>query len=656
MKGRALKIIAKNAPKENIIQIAFKMLGIDGGPGSGNFGHAGRPGKVGGSGKGGGSSYRTQTSKGSYIGVQKAKAFKSIAKQARSARDVKAFVKSLSKEQYYQLTMQYHNSGTKEDIWPYTERLMNVMKKQKWDKPPENKVVDGKDLTEKHVKFFGDTGKYNDPVTGQVVDEEIEDAMSKQGFLGFPKVVSQEEFDEITKEHPEMPLLYRSYTGRDAEQTQDYDDQLERGEWYVDCSKGGAQYGQGMYCAGVYQQEPLYRWDDPALDTTHWDLTVFTDARGNGFVTSVDVDPADADDLYAGVPYLVFNDDGTRSMLKMDDDSYLWTDMNTGAIYDDEKANEIIMRAKKIYECKEQDLGIYADANDKERKESIKGAMNEMRHYRRNSARIAKENAIPEPPEGKERVSDGDKHYYYDMKNMKAFDTAMPKDGAIIAIMNPRDPKFFAKYGASLWKVHRGYLIGLNDTGISSNPLKLSQVEPYEEWAEVEGECDKLNIDPVSSTRMMTLDPSAKIITYQEIRDYKNKGYEIRQAAREKAYREQYEFCKGKPEGVQELFDLYANGNSLNEEQMKKAMTLKKEHPEIVSEAAKLIERMNAEKDKSIQEAHKYDKLMHMDEGVLATLLGYDAINAEGHGESNSYTVVLNRTKLIISEQRVDVD
>ena len=44
------------------------------------------------------------------------------------------------------------------------------------------------------------------------------------------------------------------------------------------------------------------------------------------------------------------------------------------------------------------------------------------------------------------------------------------------------------------------------------------------------------------------------------------------------------------------------------------------------------------------------------DYGVLAAMLGYDAINAVGHGESKSYTVVLNRTKLIISEEKVDLE
>ena len=35
---------------------------------------------------------------------------------------------------------------------------------------------------------------------------------------------------------------------------------------------------------------------------------------------------------------------------------------------------------------------------------------------------------------------------------------------------------------------------------------------------------------------------------------------------------------------------------------------------------------------------------------VLASEMGYDAINAIGHGESGSYTVILNRTKVIFCE------
>ena len=37
-----------------------------------------------------------------------------------------------------------------------------------------------------------------------------------------------------------------------------------------------------------------------------------------------------------------------------------------------------------------------------------------------------------------------------------------------------------------------------------------------------------------------------------------------------------------------------------------------------------------------------------VDSGILAIEMGYDAINAKGHGLSGSYTVILNRKKLII--------
>lgn len=47
------------------------------------------------------------------------------------------------------------------------------------------------------------------------------------------------------------------------------------------------------------------------------------------------------------------------------------------------------------------------------------------------------------------------------------------------------------------------------------------------------------------------------------------------------------------------------------------------------------------------------NKMFHKerDPGAVAAELGYDAINAMGHGSSGSYTVILNRTKLIILEE-----
>ena len=43
-----------------------------------------------------------------------------------------------------------------------------------------------------------------------------------------------------------------------------------------------------------------------------------------------------------------------------------------------------------------------------------------------------------------------------------------------------------------------------------------------------------------------------------------------------------------------------------------------------------------------------YKSIKNKDVSTLAVEMGYDVINAEGHGQSGSYTVILNRTKLII--------
>ena len=664
MLGKVFRVVHRGASRETAIQTILSRLGIDGGPGSGNFGHSGRPGKVGGSGKGGGSAFRTQSSKGSYVGIQRAKAFKSIAKQARAAKDVKAFVKSFSKEQYDQFVAQYHSCGTKEDITAYTERVMNLMKKQKPDKFPAPKVVDGKDLTDSYKAI---DEPFTDPTTGQIIDEEIESAMYQQGFLGLPKVVSQEEFDKITAEHPEMPLLYRSYSAKDKEQLQDYDDQLEHGEWYVDCGTGGAGYGQGMYCAGVYQQEPLYKWNDPKLkkdfDMMHdvgkagW--VVFTDAKGDGYTTKEKLDPDSADELYAGIPYLIVNEDGSRSMIRMDDEAYLWTDMNTGEILDDDKANEIVMRATDVYECKDQDIGIYKDANEKERKHGIAGAMDEMDHYRHVSESRVLEETLPEPPEGKTRASHNDTHYFYDMKNMTPAVQKKPEDGMLIAVMNPQNMKDFEKYGASVFKVDGNRLV-YPDGEKTSIPLTVDDLEDYQEWAEIEGECEKPKLDPTSSTRLMTLDPSAKIITLSELSEIRSKGYRIREDAKEQmrselgSFLENLSFDDQYYESKIYYGMMGENVGNLTSNNIKMIDEYKEKNPDRVAEIQKLAERHKEQREAAIEKARRYDKIQNLDPGVAATILGYDAINAEGHGGSGSYTVVLNRTKLIISEQRVD--
>ena len=85
-------------------------------------------------------------------------------------------------------------------------------------------------------------------------DFAIEDAINAQGFDGLPQVVSEEEFERYVKEanNGQGFVAQRTYAAPDQETLDAYRDQLYNGRFYVDCSTGGAQYGQGMYCAADY--------------------------------------------------------------------------------------------------------------------------------------------------------------------------------------------------------------------------------------------------------------------------------------------------------------------------------------------------------------------------------------------------------------------
>lgn len=82
-------------------------------------------------------------------------------------------------------------------------------------------------------------------------DFEIEDAINYQGFDGLPRLVNADEFDKLVKRS--NFIAQRTYSANSQEILDAYRDQLYNGKWYVDCSTGGAQYGQGMYCAADWQ-------------------------------------------------------------------------------------------------------------------------------------------------------------------------------------------------------------------------------------------------------------------------------------------------------------------------------------------------------------------------------------------------------------------
>ena len=99
-------------------------------------------------------------------------------------------------------------------------------------------IVEGKDISETFER------------RQDQFDFEIEDVLNAQGFDGLPRVVGKEEFDDAVKDS--HFIAQRVYTAPSQEILDEYHKQLYEGKWYVNCSTGGANYGQGMYCAADY--------------------------------------------------------------------------------------------------------------------------------------------------------------------------------------------------------------------------------------------------------------------------------------------------------------------------------------------------------------------------------------------------------------------
>ncbi len=561
-KGSLVRRVRQICGKDTALRLALRFSSLDGGPGSGNFGHKGRPGKVGGSGGGGGSAYRTTntSSPSGYIGIQRAKSWKGIATAARTHKgDYDGFVDSLDETQRNAIIAQHKQCGTKEGFQSYAERVFGMLSETKAPPRPQNVPVDGKDITSTYAwKGEGMPTTSSKRAGTEAIDTAIEDVLHQQGYDGVPKVVPKSEFDRITAENPGMPILFRSYAAPSEEVLQDYDDMLESGFFYVDCGAGGSQYGQGMYCAGCYG--------------------------------------------------------------------------------DDKKA-------------------------------AIKGAMSEMQEYRQ----LGRERCIREwepiisEGEGYEKVT-GTEALVWKNDKMVKLTERMPEDGQQICIrFTGPDGKVWAERTGT-WDEKQQKLVfplGLASTGIDPDLMKNST------WAPIERKVTSWDVEPVASTRMMTLDPSAKIITYEDaqtlmsgglakeqrkeiyqerLKDYQSELDEQGVTGPERFVRE-YAFKIGLDLVTQEDQIRYGKvAEQISDEDRKRFLDEgEKKGQEAYSRTRDEIERGRKER------AARFERLGR-DVGVCMAALGYDAINAEGHGSSGSYTVVLNRTKLIISEERVDVE
>lgn len=139
-----------------------------------------------------------------------------MARQYRSTEDIDGMT--------YEEWKDYHRKALGEET---TENIRE-----------SNVIVEGTDISETWVR------------RADQFDFAIDDIVNAQGFDGLPKVLDDSEFENAVKE---SGLVFaRGYSAPDEETLQAYHDQLLNGKWYIDCSKGGAVHGQGMYTAGNY--------------------------------------------------------------------------------------------------------------------------------------------------------------------------------------------------------------------------------------------------------------------------------------------------------------------------------------------------------------------------------------------------------------------
>lgn len=131
-------------------------------------------------------------------------------------------------------------------------------------------VVEGKNIIGDVDYTSPDFAKFN---------HVIEKSMHAQGFDGTPSVVEYEDFKKAMEESGFY--AERTYSAKTQKELDEYREQLYNGKWYVDCSEGGAQYGQGMYCASCYDLTNNKQMGGIGMEMSHYQQIGL--GRGNGF-------------------------------------------------------------------------------------------------------------------------------------------------------------------------------------------------------------------------------------------------------------------------------------------------------------------------------------------------------------------------------------
>ena len=163
----------------------------------------------------------------------------------------------------------------KKKYYDISEEYSNVQQSQL---RTTNKVVDASNVQGIY--------KYRDGM----YDYQIEDIINYQGYDGLPKVVSSDDFSKAMKES--NFYAERTYSANSKEILEEYKNQLRNGSFYVDCSTGGAQYGQGMYCAAIYDVKSKKGIAGIGAEMSHYKMAGEMRGMPYHFTESITLDPS----------------------------------------------------------------------------------------------------------------------------------------------------------------------------------------------------------------------------------------------------------------------------------------------------------------------------------------------------------------------------
>lgn len=189
-----------------------------------------------------------------------------------------------------------------------------------------------------------------------------------------------------------------------------------------------------------------------------------------------------------------------------------------------------------------------------------------------------------------------------------------------------------AQYGRGM------YCAATYDVNKSNFPTTLNKIsEEIQHYIDL----NKQRRNPIAIIEDFTLDKSAKVIDYDKIKlEYVKEMLKKQKITDNKLF-----------DSIDDYENMLTELGQLKQKFMmaqyvEKNQTLANEyfimHNKKQVECEKVLNNMPNEIKKIYKETYGIDR------SILAIEMGYDAINAKGHGLSGSYTVILNRTKLII--------